>query len=75
MPNSIVIVLNCLQSLPVMRLLIFWSQELSQGYEEKKAQYESCAAGLESNRSKLEQVESFFFPPQILGYDYLWSAL
>ncbi|XP_047236250.1 intraflagellar transport protein 81 homolog [Girardinichthys multiradiatus] len=29
--------------------------ELSQDYEEKKAQYESCAAGLESNRSKLEQ--------------------
>uniref|UniRef100_A0A8C5EGB2 Intraflagellar transport protein 81 homolog n=1 Tax=Gouania willdenowi TaxID=441366 RepID=A0A8C5EGB2_GOUWI len=26
-----------------------------QEYEEKKAQYESCAAGLESNRSKLEQ--------------------
>lgn len=31
-------------------------QELSQEYEEKKAQYESCTAGLESNRSKLEQV-------------------
>ncbi|KAM9391908.1 intraflagellar transport protein 81 homolog [Pholidichthys leucotaenia] len=30
-------------------------QELSQEYVEKKAQYESCAAGLESNRSKLEQ--------------------
>ncbi|XP_034397491.1 intraflagellar transport protein 81 homolog isoform X1 [Cyclopterus lumpus] len=30
-------------------------QELSQEYDEKKAQYESCAAGLESNRSKLEQ--------------------
>ncbi|XP_040010512.1 intraflagellar transport protein 81 homolog isoform X3 [Xiphias gladius] len=29
--------------------------ELSQEYEEKKVQYESCAAGLESNRSKLEQ--------------------
>ncbi|XP_043968694.1 intraflagellar transport protein 81 homolog [Gambusia affinis] len=29
--------------------------ELSQEYEEKKAQYESCAVGLESNRSKLEQ--------------------
>ncbi|XP_037537184.1 intraflagellar transport protein 81 homolog isoform X2 [Nematolebias whitei] len=27
---------------------------LSQEYEEKKTQYESCAAGLESNRSKLE---------------------
>lgn len=25
-------------------------------HEEKKKQYESCAAGLESNRSKLEQV-------------------
>lgn len=34
----------------------FLLQELSQEYEEKKAQYESCAAGLESNRSKLEQV-------------------
>nr|XP_020454831.1 intraflagellar transport protein 81 homolog isoform X1 [Monopterus albus] len=30
-------------------------QELSHVYEEKKVQYESCAAGLESNRSKLEQ--------------------
>uniref|UniRef100_A0A673ZLM2 Intraflagellar transport protein 81 homolog n=1 Tax=Salmo trutta TaxID=8032 RepID=A0A673ZLM2_SALTR len=29
--------------------------ELTQEYEEKKAQYDSCAAGLESNRSKLEQ--------------------
>ncbi|XP_054906478.1 intraflagellar transport protein 81 homolog [Poeciliopsis prolifica] len=29
--------------------------ELNQEYDEKKAQYESCAAGLESNRSKLEQ--------------------
>lgn len=36
------------------------SQELSQGYEEKKTQYESCAAGLESNRSKLEQVTGTF---------------
>lgn len=25
-------------------------------HEEKRKQYESCAAGLESNRSKLEQV-------------------
>uniref|UniRef100_A0A7N8WMI0 Intraflagellar transport protein 81 homolog n=1 Tax=Mastacembelus armatus TaxID=205130 RepID=A0A7N8WMI0_9TELE len=31
-------------------------QDLSHEYEEKKVQYESCAAGLESNRSKLEQV-------------------
>ncbi|XP_024132037.1 intraflagellar transport protein 81 homolog [Oryzias melastigma] len=30
-------------------------EELSQEYSEKKAQYESCAAGLESNRSQLEQ--------------------
>ncbi|XP_033935523.1 intraflagellar transport protein 81 homolog, partial [Pseudochaenichthys georgianus] len=30
-------------------------QESSQEYEEKKAQYESCTAGLESNRSKLDQ--------------------
>ncbi|XP_029366525.1 intraflagellar transport protein 81 homolog isoform X2 [Echeneis naucrates] len=29
--------------------------QLNQEYEEKKVQYESCAAGLESNRSKLEQ--------------------
>ncbi|KAI4793345.1 hypothetical protein KUCAC02_032785, partial [Chaenocephalus aceratus] len=29
--------------------------ESSQEYEEKKAQYESCTAGLESNRSKLDQ--------------------
>uniref|UniRef100_A0A3Q2XIJ1 Intraflagellar transport protein 81 homolog n=1 Tax=Hippocampus comes TaxID=109280 RepID=A0A3Q2XIJ1_HIPCM len=31
-------------------------QVLNQEYEEKKSQYESCAAGLESNRSRLEQV-------------------
>ncbi|XP_072244637.1 intraflagellar transport protein 81 homolog [Leuresthes tenuis] len=30
-------------------------EELNQDYEEKKTQYESCAVGLESNRSKLEQ--------------------
>ncbi|XP_054628730.1 intraflagellar transport protein 81 homolog isoform X2 [Dunckerocampus dactyliophorus] len=30
-------------------------QVINQDYEEKKSQYESCAAGLESNRSKLEQ--------------------
>ncbi|XP_068573574.1 intraflagellar transport protein 81 homolog [Cebidichthys violaceus] len=30
-------------------------QELTQEYEDKKAQYESCTVGLESNRSKLEQ--------------------
>ncbi|XP_035870563.1 intraflagellar transport protein 81 homolog isoform X2 [Phyllostomus discolor] len=30
-------------------------QELTQECEEKKSQYDSCAAGLESNRSKLEQ--------------------
>ncbi|GAA6100914.1 intraflagellar transport protein 81 homolog, partial [Tachysurus ichikawai] len=30
-------------------------QELSQEYEEKKALYDTCSAGLESNRSKLEQ--------------------
>ncbi|XP_044529371.1 intraflagellar transport protein 81 homolog isoform X3 [Monodelphis domestica] len=30
-------------------------QELTQECEEKKTQYDSCAAGLESNRSKLEQ--------------------
>ncbi|KAM9811131.1 intraflagellar transport protein 81 homolog [Neosynchiropus ocellatus] len=30
-------------------------QELNQEHEEKKVQYESCAAGLESNRSKLEE--------------------
>ncbi|XP_078193372.1 intraflagellar transport protein 81 homolog isoform X3 [Callithrix jacchus] len=29
--------------------------ELTQEYDEKKSQYDSCAAGLESNRSKLEQ--------------------
>uniref|UniRef100_A0A3P9HR24 Intraflagellar transport protein 81 homolog n=1 Tax=Oryzias latipes TaxID=8090 RepID=A0A3P9HR24_ORYLA len=30
-------------------------EELSQEYGEKKTQYESCAAGLESNRSQLEK--------------------
>ncbi|XP_060928003.1 intraflagellar transport protein 81 homolog isoform X2 [Limanda limanda] len=29
--------------------------QINQEYEEKKVQYESCAVGLESNRSKLEQ--------------------
>lgn len=33
------------------------NQEISQEYEEKKALYDTCAAGLESNRSKLEQVK------------------
>lgn len=71
MSNSNASVLNCSQSLPVMCVLILWSQELSQEYEEKKVQYESCAAGLESNSSKLEQVVP---PPQILVYDYLSSV-
>ncbi|KAG9487743.1 hypothetical protein GDO78_007499 [Eleutherodactylus coqui] len=31
------------------------NMELTQEYDEKKAQYDSCAAGLESNCSKLEQ--------------------
>ncbi|CAH1781188.1 unnamed protein product [Owenia fusiformis] len=31
------------------------SQELSSQHEEKKSAYDTCAAGLESNRSKLEQ--------------------
>lgn len=44
-------------------------QELSQEYEEKKAQYESCAVGLESNRSKLEQVKF------ILGLFLLFTLL
>ncbi|XP_018118840.1 intraflagellar transport protein 81 homolog isoform X2 [Xenopus laevis] len=30
-------------------------QELTQEHDDKKVQYDSCAAGLESNRSKLEQ--------------------
>ncbi|KAM7017665.1 intraflagellar transport protein 81 homolog [Tautogolabrus adspersus] len=38
-----------------LRSLRQLGQELSQEYEEKKVQYESCTAGLESNRSKLEQ--------------------
>lgn len=37
-------------------LFCMLKQELAPEYEEKKAQYETCAAGLESNRSKLEQV-------------------
>lgn len=56
--SSNVSVWSCSQSLPVDMCVCVcvWSQELSQEYEEKKAQYESCAAGLESNSSKLEQV-------------------
>ncbi|XP_061672641.1 intraflagellar transport protein 81 homolog [Syngnathoides biaculeatus] len=38
-----------------LRSLRQQSQVLNQEYEEKKCQYESCAAGLDSNRSKLEQ--------------------
>ncbi|XP_020492080.2 intraflagellar transport protein 81 homolog [Labrus bergylta] len=38
-----------------LRTLRQLGQELSQEYDEKKVQYESCTAGLESNRSKLEQ--------------------
>uniref|UniRef100_A0A8C4WL22 Intraflagellar transport protein 81 homolog n=1 Tax=Gopherus evgoodei TaxID=1825980 RepID=A0A8C4WL22_9SAUR len=36
-------------------LLPFSHQELTQECDEKKVQYDSCAAGLESNRSTLEQ--------------------
>ncbi|XP_029475988.1 intraflagellar transport protein 81 homolog isoform X2 [Rhinatrema bivittatum] len=38
-----------------LRILRQKCQELTQEYDEKKTQYDSCAAGLESNRSKLEQ--------------------
>lgn len=39
-------------------------------HEEKKKQYESCAAGLESNRSKLEQVGSLTLAlQQLKGVD------
>lgn len=50
--------IDCVKSLITQFLCLFGFllQELSQEYDEKKAQYESCAAGLESNRSKLEQV-------------------
>lgn len=40
--------------------LPFLHQELTQECDEKKSQYDSCAAGLESNRSKLEQVRRQF---------------
>lgn len=46
----------------VLLFVILSHQEISQEYEEKKAQYESCTAGLESNRSKLEQVYLLFNP-------------
>lgn len=39
-----------------MYLLPFSYKELTQECDEKKIQYDSCAAGLESNRSALEQV-------------------
>lgn len=49
-------------------------------HEEKKKQYESCAAGLESNRSKLEQVGSLSMSlQQLKSVDmerwYLWSVV
>ncbi len=37
-------------------LFCLLKQELAPEYEQKKTQYDTCAAGLESNRSKLEQV-------------------
>ena len=40
-----------------VRVCVARHKALTQEYEEKKAQYDSCAAGLESNRSKLEQVQ------------------
>uniref|UniRef100_A0A673LDH4 Intraflagellar transport protein 81 homolog n=1 Tax=Sinocyclocheilus rhinocerous TaxID=307959 RepID=A0A673LDH4_9TELE len=36
-------------------LFCLLKQELAPEFEQKKAQYDTCAAGLESNRSKLEQ--------------------
>ncbi len=36
--------------------LDFFSQELEAEHREKKSHYDTTAAGLESNRSKLEQV-------------------
>ncbi|KAA0714307.1 Intraflagellar transport protein 81 -like protein [Triplophysa tibetana] len=38
-----------------LRILRQQHAELAPEYEQKKAQYDNCAAGLESNRSKLEQ--------------------
>ncbi len=38
-------------------LFCLLKQEIAPEYEQKKAQYDTCAAGLESNRSKLEQVK------------------
>ena len=32
------------------------AQDITSEYEQKKSQYDTVAAGLESNRSKLEQV-------------------
>ena len=42
-----------------MNYYVSLQQELTTEYEEKKTAYESIAAGLESNSSKLEQVCSY----------------
>ncbi|XP_023383921.1 intraflagellar transport protein 81 homolog [Pteropus vampyrus] len=45
--------LDDMSEMVITHFLVFF--ELTQECDEKKAQYDSCAAGLESNRSKLEQ--------------------
>jgi len=46
-------------------LFCLLKQELAPEYEQKKGQYDTCAAGLESNRSKLEQVLYYGAQPEL----------
>lgn len=41
----------------LMCLFALFTKELTQERDEKKIQYDSCVAGLETNRSALEQVK------------------
>lgn len=47
-------------------------QELAQEHEGKKAQYDTCAAGLESNRSKLEQVQWYTVSHTCTNHHKVW---
>lgn len=49
------------RKISLMCSFALFTKELTQEYDEKKIQYDSCAAGLETNRSALEQVRWGWF--------------
>lgn len=55
-----------------MCLFALFIKELTQERDEKKIQYDSCVAGLETNRSALEQVKWGWAPAQGL---ILWYSV